>query len=326
MKKKLLYYKILNFQLTNIKLLEKNFNLKVLPSPDYDTPEILKDIEIVFAPLGFFLGKEKIDMMPYLKVIASNTTGTPHIDEEYAGKKGIKVISLKGETKFLSKITPTAEHTWGLMLCLIRNVIPSFKSVCEGKWSRWPFGAPKMLSKMSLGIIGLGRIGKIVAEYGKAFRMTVRFYDPYVPKPHIRGILKVHSLQELVSKSDVITVHVPLNKETEKMINEDIISKFKRGSYFINTSRGNVVDNQALINALESGIIAGAAVDVLDDEFERGFEKSVKKHPLVNYACKHSNLIITPHIAGSTIDAWRLTQEFTIKSILKYLKINTGVK
>lgn len=319
MKRKLLYYKVLNFQPENMELIEKNFDLRILPSPDYDTPEILRDIEIVFAPLGFFYGKEKIDMMPSLKVIASNTTGIPHIDEEYALRKGIKVISLKGETKFLSQITPTAEHTWGLMLCLIRNIVPSFKSVCEGKWSRWPFGAPKMLSRMSLGIIGLGRIGRIVAEYGKAFRMKVRFYDPYVVKPHISKVYKVNTLEELVSKSDIVTVHVPLNKETENMINEKILSKFKIGSYFINTSRGKIVDAKALINALVSGRIAGAAIDVLDDEFEQGFENSVKDHPLVIYACKHSNLIITPHIGGSTIDAWRLTQEFIIKSILKYL-------
>ena len=324
--KKLLYYEILNFQPENLVLLEENFDSHILPNPDYDTPEILREIEVVFAPLGYYCGKEKIEFMPSLKVIASNTTGTPHIDEEYAEKRGIKVISLKGETEFLSSITPTAEHTWGLMLSLIRNVFPSFKSVCDGKWSRWPFGAPKMLSRMSLGIIGLGRIGKMVAEYGRAFRMDVRFYDPYVYIPHISGIVKIDKLDELVALSDIVTLHVPLNKETEGMINEDIFPKFKQGSYLINTSRGGIIHTSALIKSLETGKLAGAALDVLDDEFERGFENSVKEHPLIVYACRHSNLLITPHIGGSTIDAWRLTQEFTIKSILKYLKNNQGDK
>jgi D-3-phosphoglycerate dehydrogenase len=321
-RKKLLYYEILNFQSENLSLLEDNFDLHILPNPDYDTPKILRKIEVMFAPLGYYCGREKIDSMTSLSIIASNTTGTPHIDEEYAEKRGIKVISLKGETEFLSSITPTAEHTWGLMLCLIRNVVPSFKYVCDGKWSRWPFGASKMLSRMSLGIIGLGRIGKMVAEYGRAFRIDVRFYDPYVYIPHISGIAKVDKLDELVALSDIVTLHVPLNKETEGLLNEDIFSKFKQGSYLINTSRGRIVDTSALIKSLETGKLAGAALDVLDDEFERGFESSVKKHPLVVYACRHSNLLITPHIGGSTIDAWRLTQEFTIKSILKYLKDN----
>ena len=319
-KKKLLYYKILNYQPENLTFLNKHFDVITLPNPDHDNTEILSTVDVTLAPLGYYCGKEKIDRCPNLKVIGSNTTGTPHIDEEYAEQKGIKVVSLKNETDFLSTITPTAEHTWGLMLALIRNIVPSFKAVCEGHWSRWPFGAPKMLSRMSLGIIGLGRIGKMVAEYGKAFRMTVRFYDPYVDGSTIPDSTRVTSLEELASLSDVLTLHVHLNKETEGFINKNIFSKCKDNSYLVNTSRGGVVDTPALIEALERGRLKGAALDVLDDEFEREFEKSAREHPLVTYAREHDNLLITPHVAGSTVDAWRLTQEHTIKSVLKYLK------
>ncbi len=318
-KRTLLYYRILNYQPENLALLNSHFNVITLPDPDHDNKEILSGIDVVLAPLGYYYGKERIDLCPKLKVIASNTTGTPHIDERYAGQKGIRVISLKGETDFLRTITPTAEHTWGLVLAITRNTVPSFRSVCEGHWSRWPFGAPKMLSRMSLGIAGLGRIGRMVARYAEAFGMTIRFYDPYVTGADIPDITRVRSLEELALLSDVITLHVPLNPETEGLINRDFFSKCKNGSYLVNTSRGRVVDTGALIEALETGRLKGAAVDVLDDEFERGFEKSVTAHPLVSYAREHDNLLITPHIGGSTVDAWRLTQEHTIKSVLRYL-------
>jgi phosphoglycerate dehydrogenase-like enzyme len=315
-KKKLIYYEILNYQPENLALLHEHFDVIVLPSPNHDTSETLSAVDIIIAPLGYYCGKDKIDRSPRLKVIASNTTGTPHIDEEYAGEKGIKVLSLKNEIDFLNTITPTAEHTWGLMLALMRNVIPSFKSVCEGGWSRWPFGAPAMLSRMSLGIVGLGRIGKMVARYGSAFGMAVRYYDPYVES---QDFIRTTSLEELASSSDVLTLHVHLNEETSGLIDKKIFSACKKSSYLINTARGRVVDSSALIEALESGRLKGAALDVLDDEFEREFDRSVREHPLVSYARTHDNLIITPHIAGSTVDAWRLTQQHTIQSVLTYL-------
>ena len=205
------------------------------------------------------------------------------------------------------------------MLSLIRNVQSSFQSVLSGEWSRWPFGAPKMLSRMTLGVVGMGRIGEIVARYGEAFGMNVFYYDPYVD--HARA-KRVNSIKELVRLSNVVSLHLHLNQETEGMFDKEVFKEFGENSYLINTSRGAIVNTDAMLDALNSGRLSGAAIDVLDDEFEKDFDLSVKEHPLVQYALKNTNLLITPHIAGSTVDAWYLTQRHTIECILKVLKSN----
>lgn len=312
----LIYYDILQYRPENLKLLNENFNVLCLRDPSHDRLEILNRAEVLLAPLGYFVGKEKIDYCPDLKVIGSNTTGHPHIDVDYAKRNGIKVVTLKDHRDFLDTITATAELTWGFIIAVTRNIIPAFQSVLNGKWERWPFGGKSMLSRMSLGIAGYGRLGKMVASYGVCFGMQVRYFDPYVVEAR-PGVKKVDSLEELVEASNIITVHIPHEPQTENLFNKEVFAMFKKGSYFINTSRGKLVDHQALLECLQSGKLAGAAVDVMDGEFEPGFKKTVLEQPLVRYAAEHPNLIITPHIGGSTIDAWSLTQEYTIRKVLE---------
>ena len=314
----LIYYQILNYQPENLQLLDNEFDMITLPDPTHDTPEHLREATVILAPLGFYLGKEKIDNSPNLKAIGSNTTGHPHIDVDYAAKKGIQVVTLKDRGDFLKTITATAELTWGLIIALTRNMIPAYLSVLNGQWDRRPFGGPFMLSKMKLGVAGYGRLGKMVASYGVCFGMKVMYYDPYV-KTSEPNVIKAQSLEELVSANDIVTIHIPHEKETEGLFSEDIFSAFKKGSFLINTSRGELVDQKALISCLRNGILAGAAVDVLKEEFTSGFETKIRQNPLLQYARRFNNLIITPHIGGSTIDAWRLTEEQTIKSILNIL-------
>ena len=194
-----LYYDMLQFQPSSLDLLDKHFEVVHLPDPDFDSPEMLRRVDAVFAPLGFFCGREKIDACPKLKAIASNTTGVPHIDVGYAEGKGISVISLASEQDFLKSITATAEHTWGLLLALIRRVPWAFDSVKEGVWNRRLFPGPPMLSRLNLGIIGLGRLGSMVARYGECFGMRVRYYDPYVaPEPGCESE-RIRDLKTLVS-------------------------------------------------------------------------------------------------------------------------------
>jgi len=317
-----LYYDLLQYQQANRDLLTQHFELIRLPNPEHDHSGVLKRIEVVFAPLGYFWGKEKIDLSPNLKIIASNTTGTPHIDVEYAKERGIEVISLKGLTEFLQTITPTAEHTWGLILALTRRTPWAFQSVCQGVWNRRLFGGKAMLSSLSLGVVGLGRLGKMVANYGRCFGMEVRYFDPYVAKAEGGEFSKVATLEELVSLSDVVTIHVPLEEETRNMFTENIFSKFKKGAYLINTSRGEIVDCKVMLKYLKNGILGGCAVDVFTGEFSQDFSTRLKNHPLIQYAKSHDNLLITPHIGGSTIDAWRLTEEHTIQLVLESLGIS----
>ncbi len=318
MKPTLLYYSISKYRDENKSILKKFFNVIELENPSFDTPEILERTNAIIAPLGYLVDQNKIDQMPNLKVIGSNTTGHPHIDVKYAKKRNISVHTLKYEKDFLKTITPTAELTWGLIIAITRNIRPAMRSVIEGKWDRRPFAGPAMLSQMSLGIVGLGRLGSLVAELGVAFGMKVSFYDPFVDK-FPQTINRYDSMEKLVATNDIISLHIPHEPETENIFDAKMFSLFKKGSFFVNTSRGELVDHDALINAMEKGTIAGAAMDVFPDEFNPNFD--IQKENLWDYLKTHDNLIVTPHIAGSTEDAWRLTERRTIDLMCSTLEL-----
>ena len=295
-----LYYSILKYQPQNRRRLKAEC-------------EVLQRVDVLFAPLGYHVGPDVIDACPRLKVIASNTTGHPHIDVAYARLKGIAIACLKFAPDFLRLITPTAELAWGLIIALTRNIVPAHRAVLSGQWDRRPFGAPAMLSNMSLGVIGHGRLGRMVASYGKAFGMKkIGFFDPYVEFSDV-GAKRFGSLEGLVSAHDIVSVHVHHEPETEGMFNHDIFREFKKGAYFINTARGELVDWDSLLEVLSSGHLAGAALDVFEGEIEIGFQNGFVSHPLLQYAREHDNLVITPHIGGSTLDAWSQTEAYTIR-------------
>lgn len=176
-----------------------------------------------------------------------------------------------------------------------------------------------MLSSLSLGIVGHGRLGTMVARYGKAFGMTVRYYDPFVARSS-EGAERLESLEALVEQSDVVVILVPHEKSTEGMFSREIFARFKPGSYLINTARGELIDWNALLENLQSGHLAGAALDVFEGEFIPGFTERFPEHPVLRYAREHDNLILTPHIGGSTIDAWRLTEAHAIEMALNHLR------
>lgn len=257
--------------------------------------------EIVFVPTGRYYGMDFIDSYPDMKIIASNTTGDQHIDTAYCKDKDIEVITLKGDP-VLEQITAVAELTIGLIIMLTRNVIPAVRSVRDGKWDRYPFGGRKMLKNMNIGIFGCGRIGMHV--YRRILHSYCLLYDR---KPIGENRT---SRYWTLAESDIVTVHITL-EGNERLFNKGMFERFKDGAYFINTSRGEIVDEDALLWALESGKLAGAATDVLSGEFDDGFD--VTKNRLWQYAQVHDNLIITPHIGGSTEDAWEVTQEAIMK-------------
>jgi D-3-phosphoglycerate dehydrogenase len=317
-KPNLLYYSVLQYQKESLARLNEHFEVSVVESPAFDRRDILETAEVVLAPLGYYFGKDKIDTCRSLKVIGSNTTGHPHIDVEYARSRGISVVTLKNEHEFLDAITPTAELAWGLLIALTRKMVPAMASVERGEWNRRPFPGNRMLSRMSFGVVGLGRLGYKVAQYALKFGMSVRYYDPNVSSG-FPGLIRRESLRELVSDCDVVTVHVPHEKQNERMFEEEIFGCFRRGAYFINTSRGELVDHQALLDALSKGHLAGAAVDVFEGEFAPDFASKLRNHALWAYAQEHDNLLITPHIGGSTLDAWSETEQHTIKRIVGIL-------
>jgi len=315
----ILYYAIQGFQKGTLDLIQNEFNVVTLPDPDHDSVEILEEAHVVFAPMGFSFDKNKIDMAKNLQVIGSPTTSTAHIDVDYAKQKNIVICSLQDQQVFLDSITPTAELTWGLILSVIRCIPDAFESVCQGKWNSQDYGkqTPRMLSKMSIGIIGLGRLGRWVAKYAKAFKMDVYYYDPFVSDAQFT---RCEDLYGLARKSDIVTVHVHISEDTKNLIDDKFISAMKKGSYIFNTSRGGIVNESDLLEGLLSGHIAGAGLDMLEGEHLPGFYNDLKDNPLIKYAQSHSNLIITPKIGGSTVDAWEITECRVVELIIDELK------
>ena len=174
-----------------------------------------------------------------------------------------------------------------------------------GQWQRQPWGAPKMLSRMSLGIVGLGRIGTKVSRIAEAMGMTVNYYDPY----QVGGCDDCISLAR---QSDILTIHAPANTQTTQLVSADVLAALPRGALVINTARGELLDEQALLSLLQSGHLGGAALDTLQGEYQPDFSPELNQHALISYAKQHTNLLLTPHIAGSTVDAWTETERFVI--------------
>jgi D-3-phosphoglycerate dehydrogenase len=250
---------------------------------------------------------------PNLRAIITPTTGLDHIDLDAARDRHVQVFCLKGETEFLSTITSTAEHTWALLLCLVRRVIPAHAAVSEDRWQPDQFRSVE-LSGRTLGVVGLGRLGTMVARYGTAFGMRVLGYDPY-QNVCPSGVERARGLDELLAMSHVVTLHVPLNEQTAGLIGAPELELMPDQAYLINTSRGPIVNEQALLSALERGRLAGAAVDVLTAEHS----VSNGNHPMVNYARRNRNLIITPHVGGAAEDAIERTDVFVMKRFEQWL-------
>ncbi|MFA5838564.1 MAG: NAD(P)-dependent oxidoreductase [Candidatus Paceibacterota bacterium] len=282
--------------------------------------QILNDINILVIRNLTQVDKKLINLMPKLKVLASPTTGLNHIDVNYLNKKNIKLISLRGQTKFLETIPSTAEHTMALLLSLVRHIPWSFDEVKKGNWPRDEFIGNQLKNK-TIGILGYGRLGKIVAKYCKAFDMNIISCDPNVSKEVIlkNGVKKV-GFDELFKKSDIVSIHVLLTENTKNLIKEKHFRMMKRDSIFINTSRGEIIEKNALYNALKEKFIKAAAVDVMWDERKNG--NHLKRDPLWKYAKTYKNLLISSHLGGVSYEAMEETENFIADLVKKHIKNN----
>lgn len=273
---------------------------------------------VIFTRLGLMLDQRCMDLQPGLRYIVTSTTGLNHIDTTAAQSKNILVISLKGEAEFLANVKSTAEHTWGLLLSLIRQLPAAFTSVAQGNWDRAPFLSDE-LDEKKIGIIGYGRLGKIVARYAKAFGMTVLVHD-HTPA-HYQGdaVVTPCSLDALLTQADVVVLLISWNEVNNNFMDSEKFSRMKPGSYFINTARGELVDEAALLHALESGTINGAAVDVLWND-SAWSARTGGSEALLNYQRTHSNLFITPHMGGYGKDSIAKTRTFVTNKFLSLIK------
>ena len=271
------------------------------------------NVDVLLIALDTKLNEKELSHFPNLKYIVTPSTGTDHIDENYCTKKGVKIISLKGETDFLKNITATAEHAFGLILSLTRNIPSAFNSVKEYEWDRDKFVGNELNGK-TLGILGFGRYGKIMAKYAKAFNMDVIAYDP---SKNAKENMKKYDVtfqpwDKVFQKSDIVSIHINLNEKTHGIIGKKEFELMKNDAVLINTSRGQIVVEEDLLSALGKNKIFGAAVDVLSTENQKGHPIV---NPLVRYSKKHCNLIITPHIGGSTHESIDKTVRFVLKKL-----------
>jgi len=272
------------------------------------------DYEIAVVGLGLNYDKKIIDAGKKLKIIATASTGTDHIDVGYAKKRGITVLSLKDDREFLDTVTGTAELAFLLVLALSRNLLPAAKSALSYCWTE-KFRGHNLYQK-TLGVVGLGRLGTMVARYGKAFGMEVVAFDPYQDEKYfsIVGCKKVE-FEDLLEESDVISIHVHLNKETENMFNKKSFDLMKNSVIIVNTSRGKIIDEKDLLDALSEKKIAGYGTDVLADELD--FNDKFENNALIEYAKKNENMIVTPHIGGVTFESREATDIFIAKKVAK---------
>lgn len=244
---------------------------------------------------------------PQLKMIVNYAVGFDNIDVKAATDRQIPVINTPSD----EVNEAVAEHTWVLIMAIARRVIEADEFARQGGYRGFEpdlFLGPSIIGK-TLGIVGLGRIGSMVARRAKGYNLTV-LYNKHEPDPEAERQLGVSftTLDKLLAKSDFVTLHVPLTEETRHMINREALGKMKEQSYLINTARGPVVDETALIEALESGHLAGAALDV--------YENEPKISPEL---LSMQNVITTPHIASATYEARNKMGEQAVSAILDVL-------
>jgi len=240
-----------------------------------------------------------------ITTICTASTGLNHIDLEYCRKNKIKALSITKDYAILNRVTSTAEHSFGLMMALVRNIPKSFDSVKSGAWD-WEKYIGRQIDHLTIGIVGLGRLGKMMAKYCHAFGAKVLVYDPYVTES---GYEHVASLGQLASSCDVISLHVHVTEETKHFINKSVLNKTNKSMYLINTSRGEVVNEADIITALEDGHLTGYATDVVEDEFgDLGSSEIIKR-------CNDLNIIVTPHIGGMCKEAREIAYNAVIDKL-----------
>lgn len=280
---------------------------EALPAADAG---LLSAAHAFWAGLSRFIGAEVLNAAPNLRILATPTTGLTHIDQQEAARRGIEILSFRGHTERLTDVRATAEHTIALLLALLRRIAPAFDSVRQGRWDRAPFQGREIFGKR-IGLIGYGRLGRITAGYFEAFGASVQAFDPYVDDPSAPLV----AWPELLAKSEIISVHASLNESNHCLLNQQAFCGMPLRPVLINTARGELIDERALLEALEHGRIAGAALDVIAHEHE----PRPADDPLLQYARAHDNLLLTPHLGGLTFESREKTDSLLAGLLLKHV-------
>ena len=286
--------------------IEVDFNTKLTPE---EFVKVIPEYDGLVVRSATKVREEAIKAAKKLKVIGRAGAGVDNIDVSKATDAGIIVMNTPG-----GNTVSTAEHTFSMMMALSRNIPQADRSIKEGRWDRKKYMGVELRGK-TLGIIGLGNIGRVLAKRANAFEMTVIGFDPFITKEmaHSAGIDLV-TLEEIWAQADYITVHTPLNDSTRHVINADTLGKCKDGVRIINCARGGVVDEEALLAAIESGKVAGAAIDVYENE-------PPNQSPLV----MNEKVVSTPYLGASTAEAQDIVAIMVAEQLRNYL-LNGEVK
>jgi len=274
---------------TGVDLLKARFDVEV--GTDWTREELLDRIGSFHGILirsATKLDAEVIDRADNLKVVGRAGVGVDNVDVQAASKKGIIVANAPE-----ANTVAAAEHTVALILALARNIPQAHASLTSGKWERSKLGGTELDGK-TLGVLGFGRIGQLVAIRARAFGMRVIAFDPFTADSRYReiGAEKAESADDVLAAADFLTLHLPKTPETQGFINKDTLAKTKDGVRIINVARGPLIVDEDLQAALDSGKVAGAALDVFTTE-------PITDHPLFGYA----NVVVTPHLGASTAEA-----------------------
>jgi D-3-phosphoglycerate dehydrogenase / 2-oxoglutarate reductase len=269
-------------------LTREGFTVDAKPGlPPDEIKACIADYAALIVRSGTQVTADIIAAATSMQVIGRAGAGVDNIDCEAASRRGIIVMNTPG-----GNTISTAEHTVSMLLSLSRNIPQAYASLVAGKWERKKFMGTEVFGK-TLGVVGLGKIGREVATRCRAFGMTVIGFDPVLSADVASKInVELVSLDEIYRRSDFITVHTPMSEETKGLLNDATIAKCKKGVRIINCARGGIVDEAALLRALESGHVAGAALDVF-----------VVEPPKDNPLLKHPKVIATPHLGASTEEA-----------------------
>jgi len=281
-----------------------------------DLKKIINKYEVIFTNPNkskIYIGEEVLKYAKNLKVICTASTGTIHIDQKYTNKKNIAVISLKKQIKILKKISSTAELAFLMTLSQIRNLIPAYKSVLNYEWDYTNFIGDQ-INSLTIGVIGFGRLGKIYCDYCLAFKAKVLVYDPFKKIRNLK-IKQEDNLTNLLTKSDVISIHVHATDKNKKIFGQKFFNNLKKNVIIINTSRGELIDEDMLLKFLKNNPSSKYATDVLSNETE-----SKKNNKLIKASKNNDRILITPHIGGMTKIGQEISYNHAVKMLNVFLK------